>query len=172
MFFLSLFEGVKLTLISIFYLLLPTSYTAQMRKTLTKQIYYTSIQPLTLFLFLALAFGVSLLGALISLAVEFHLQDKIGLLSIKFSVNEFAPFFTALFIALHSSPIINARLLQSRSEDSPSTQMSLDTLMIFLLPRVLGGILSALSLGVLVMVLVLSSSYIFVLFYLKGTSKN
>lgn len=168
-FFVSIFDVLRITVICVLYLLLPTSYKTEMRETLVKQIYFTSIQPLALFLFLAFLFGTSILGAAISLAMQYNLQDKIGLIIIKFSINEFAPFFTALFMALNSSAYINAKLMQMKlnNEFESTQQTSLSTLINLLLPRVLSGILSALSLGALAGIIVIFSGYIFSLFYLN-----
>jgi phospholipid/cholesterol/gamma-HCH transport system permease protein len=163
-FFVSVFDALRITLISLLYLFLPTSYNAQMRETLTKQIYYTSIQPLVICLFLAFFFGTAILGGAISLATQYNLQDKIGLIIIKFSINEFAPFFTALFMALHSGTYINAALMQKKQ--NKEVDSSVETLVHILLPRVLSGVLSALTLGVLVSLVVLTSGYILVFFYL------
>jgi phospholipid/cholesterol/gamma-HCH transport system permease protein len=168
-FFVSIFDALKITLISVLYLFLPTSYKTEMRETLIKQIYFTSIQPLALFLFLAFLFGSSILGAIIGLAVQYNLQDKVGLIIIKFSINEYAPFFTALFMALNSSAYINAKLMQMKlnKEFENTQQSSLSTLVNLLLPRVLSGILSALCLGMLAVIIVILSGYIFTLFYLN-----
>jgi phospholipid/cholesterol/gamma-HCH transport system permease protein len=163
-FFISIFDALRIALTLILYLLFPTSYRAQMRETLTKQIYFTALQPLVLFLFLAFLFGTSILGAVISLATQYNLQDKIGLIIIKFSINEYAPFFTALFISLYSGARINAALLLKKEAKELDT--SLEALVHLLAPRVLGGIISALVLGTLVSVLVITSGYVFTLFYL------
>lgn len=159
-FFVSILDAMRIALVSVLFLFLPASYTVKMRETLVKQIYFTSIQPLILFLFLAFLFGTSILGAAIAIAVQYNLQDKIALIIVKFSINEYAPFFTALFMALHSGTYISEKLMQMKLNGE------LKTLIPILLPRVLSGMLSALSLGVLVALMTVFSGYIFSLFYL------
>ena len=171
-FFFALFGGFKIIFLSLFYLFVPSSYKEDARKNSVKQIYYTALEPLGIFLLLAALFGTALLGALISLAISFNLQDKIGLLIIKFSIVEFAPFFTAFFIALYSSPTVYAALIEKNKIDLNAHEIALDTFMASLVPRVIAGMLSALSLGSLVILLLLFSSYVFLLFYLGMDFNN
>ncbi|MBU1217967.1 ABC transporter permease [bacterium] len=163
--FVSIFSALKITFLSVVFLFFPTSYKQQARETLVKQIYFTALEPLALFLFLAFLFGTSILGAIISLIIEYNLQDKIGLTIIKFSINEFAPFFTALFIALHSGAHINVNLMQKKQDNKLET--STESLMQILLPRVLAGMFSTLILSALVATIVVMSGYVFTLFYLN-----
>jgi phospholipid/cholesterol/gamma-HCH transport system permease protein len=67
-------------------------------------------------------------------------------------------------MTLHSGTYINAALIQKKQDKE--FELSTETLVHLLLPRVLNGIISALLLGLLVALVVLFSGYSFVLFYL------
>ena len=88
----------------------PKSYNPAMITVLIKQIYFTAVGILPLFITMSVLFGSIIIGVVISQASQYNLQDQIGSIIINFAVDEFSPFFTALLITLRSSTAVNAEI--------------------------------------------------------------
>jgi len=167
--FASLYEGVKFTLICIEHMLRPSSYNPAMKMVLTKQIYFTAVSIIPMFVMIAIVFGSVIIGFVIALASEYNLQDKIGSIIITFVINEFAPFFTALLISLRSGTAVNTEIavMKVNKELNTLIEYKIDIINYLFLPRIIGGIISVTALSIIFALIMLSSGYLFTLFYMN-----
>lgn len=167
--FSSIIESIKFTAICVLHILNPKSYNPAMRMVLTKQIYFTAVGIIPLFIMMAFIFGSIIIGVVISLATEYGLQDKIGSILITFVIDEFSPFFTALLISLRSGTAINTEIavMKVNKELNTLKEYDIDIINYLFLPRIISGVISVVSLSILFALIMLSSGYLFTLFYMN-----
>ena len=165
----SFFDILRFTSLTLIHLVLPSSYHPAMRMVLVKQIYFTAITLLPLFLTMAFLFGSVIIGIIIILATKFNLLLETGSIITTFVIGEFAPFFTALLISLRSSTAVNTEIAVMKVNNELSTLESygVDLIDYLFLPRIISGIVSALFLSIVFAVVMILSGYLFVLFYLN-----
>ena len=165
----SFYEALKFTFICFFHMLNPRSYNPAMRMILTKQIYFTAIQIIPLFIVMAVFFGSIIIGVVILLAAEYKLQGEIGSIIITFAVDEFSPFFTALLISLRSGTAINTEIAVMKVNNELNTLNTYKISLIdyLFLPRIIGGVVSVVSLSILFAFIMLGSGYVITLFYMN-----
>ncbi len=165
----SIYEALKFTSLCLFHMLNPKSYNPAMRMVLTKQIYFTAVGIIPLFIIIAFLFGSVIIGVVISLATEYNLQDQIGSIIVTFVIDEFAPFFTALLISLRSGTAINTEIavMSVNKELNTLKEYDIDIIDYLFLPRIISGIISVTSLSILFALIMLSSGYLFTLFYMN-----
>lgn len=165
----SLYEALHFSALCLIHLLQAKSYSPAMRMVLIKQIYFTAVRVLPLFIILASVFGSVFVGVVIVLATKYNLQSEIGSILITFVLNEFAPFFTALLISLRSGAAINTEIAVMRVNKELNTlkHYEIDLIDYLFLPRIISGIISTTSLAILFAILMLMSGYIFTLFYMN-----
>jgi len=168
-FILSFYEIIRFTFISIVHLINPNSYNPAMRMVLVKQIYHTSVTILPFFIMLAIFFGSAIIGVVIVLATQYNLQYEIGSIIVTFVIDEFAPFFTALLISLRSATTINTEMavMNLNKELDTLKEYKIDIINYLVLPRLISGVISSVSLSILFALIMLTSGYIFTLFYMN-----
>lgn len=159
---------LSFTVLCIVGIFLPGSYNAAMRSVLIKQIYFTTVEILPLFIVMSLLFGTVVIGVVVALAVEYGLQEEIGTIIIKFVVDEFAPFFTALLISLRSSAAVNTEIavMKVNKELSTLEKYGIDLVSYLFIPRIISGVVSLISLTSLFALIMLFAGYVFVVFYM------
>jgi len=167
--FFSISEALKFTIICLIHMIKPKSYNPAMRMVLTKQIYFTAVTIIPLFMMMAFLFGSVIIGVVITLATQYSLEDKIGSILITFVLNEFSPFFTALLISLRSSTAVNTEIavMNVNNELNTLKEYKIDLIDYLFLPRIISGVISVTSLSILFAIIMLSSGYIFTLFYMN-----
>ncbi|MEA2091648.1 MAG: ABC transporter permease [Campylobacterota bacterium] len=165
----SLYEALKFTSICLIQMVQPSSYNPAMRMVLTKQIYFTAVGIIPLFTAMAILFGSVIIGIVIALATEYSLQDEIGSIIITFVIDEFSPFFTALLISLRSSTAVNTEIavMNVNKELNTLKEYKIDLISYLFLPRIISGMISVTSLSILFAIIMLSSGYLFTLFYMN-----
>jgi hypothetical protein len=92
------------------------TYNSASRMVFIHQFYFTSVQILPLFLFVAVIFGSLINGMAFQVVKNLGLTDYLGRLLMGFVVTELSPFVTVLLIALRSSSAIDdplSRLIAS-----------------------------------------------------------
>ena len=168
-YFLSIYEAVKFTVICIVHMLTPSSYNPAMIMVITRQVYFTAVQIIPFFIFLAFLFGSVIIGFVVSLAFDYSLQDKIGSIIIHFTLDEFSPFFTALLISLRSSTAVNTEIAVMKVNHELRTleHFKIDLINYLFIPRIFAGMLSMTSLSLIFAIIMLASGYIFTLFYMN-----
>ncbi len=162
----SLYDVLRFIFLCFFHMLMPSSYNPAMIMVLVKQIYFTAVGILPLFLFMSVVFGSIIIGVVISLAMQYGLQDRIGSILVSFSVDEFAPFFTALLISLRSSTAVNTEIATMKVNHELDTlrEYRIDLIDYLFVPRIISGIISVTSLSILFAIIMLASGYIFAFF--------
>jgi len=165
----SFYEALKFTSICLIYMIQPKSYNPAMRMVLTKQIFFTAVGIIPLFTTMAVLFGSIIIGVVIALATEYGLQDRIGSIIITFVIDEFSPFFTALLISLRSSTAVNTEIavMNVNKELNTLREYKIDLINYLFLPRIISGMINVTSLSILFAIIMLSSGYIFTLFYMN-----
>lgn len=162
-------EALQFTFICLGHMLQPKSYNPAMRMVLTKQIYFTAVTIIPLFIMMAFLFGSVIIGVVISLATQYSLQDKIGSIIVTFVIDEFSPFFTALLISLRSGTAVNTEIavMNVNKELNMLKEYNINFIDYLFLPRIISGIISVTSLSILFAIIMLSSGYLFTLFYMN-----
>jgi phospholipid/cholesterol/gamma-HCH transport system permease protein len=167
--FFSIKEELQFIFICFVHMFNPRSYNSAMKMVLVKQIYFTAIGIIPIFIMMAVIFGSIIIGVVIVLATEYNLQDKIGSIIITFVIDEFSPFFTALLISLRSSTAVNTEIVVMNINKELNTlrEYGIDLVNYLFLPRIISGIISVTSLSMIFASLMLTSGYLFALFYMN-----
>lgn len=133
------------------------AYNSASRMVFTNQFYFTSVQILPLFLFVAVVFGSMVNGMAFQVIKNLGLTDFLGRLLMGFVVTEIAPFVTVLLIALRSSSAINAEIavMKVNRELNTLKTFNIDIIDYLFAPRVLTGMLSMVLLSSLFSMVVL-----------------
>ncbi|MDA8125372.1 MAG: ABC transporter permease [Deltaproteobacteria bacterium] len=134
------------------------SYNSASRTVFIHQFYFTAVQILPLFLFVAVIFGSLVNGMTFQVIKNLGLTDYLGRLLMGFVVTEIAPFVTVLLIALRSSSAINTEIAVMKVNHELSTLESfrIDLIDYLFVPRILNGMLSMVLLSSLFAMVVLA----------------
>jgi len=133
------------------------TYNSASRMVFVNQFYFTSVQILPLFLFVAAVFGSLVNGMAFQVIKNLGLTDYLGRLLMGFVVTEIAPFVTVLLIALRSSSAINAEIavMKVNRELNTLETFNINVIDYLFAPRVLTGVLSMVLLSSLFSMIVL-----------------
>jgi phospholipid/cholesterol/gamma-HCH transport system permease protein len=134
------------------------TYNSASRMVFINQLYFTAVQILPLFLFVALTFGSLVNGMAFQVIKDLGLADYLGRLLMGFVVTEVSPFVTVLLIALRSSSAINAEIavMKVNHEFNTLAIFNIDLIDYLFVPRVLNGMVSMVLLSSLFSLVVLS----------------
>jgi phospholipid/cholesterol/gamma-HCH transport system permease protein len=134
------------------------TYNSASRMVFINQFYFTAVQILPLFLFVAVIFGSMVNGMAFQAIKNLGLSDYLGRLLMGFVVTEISPFVTVLLIALRSSSAINAEIavMKVNRELYTLETFNIDLLDYLFVPRILNGMLSMVLLSSLFSLVVLS----------------
>ncbi|MDD5391148.1 MAG: ABC transporter permease [Gallionellaceae bacterium] len=140
----------------------PTVYNSATRTVVMKQIYFTAVQILVPFTLFAALLSFVLIQIVVGTAAEYGLSDYALEMSVRLLVLEVLPLVTALFVALRSGSAINTEvaLMRINNELEALEDSGVDTLRLEFMPRVIGGMLSVLSLTAITSVLALVLAYL------------
>lgn len=138
------------------------SYNSASRTVLISQLYFTSIQVLPLFLFVAVIFGSMVNGIVFQVLKDLGLTDYLGPLLMGFVVTEIAPFVTVLLIALRSSSAINTEVsvMKVNGELHTLDIFNIDLIDYLFVPRILTGMLSVVLLSNLFSLVVIAVGFL------------
>jgi phospholipid/cholesterol/gamma-HCH transport system permease protein len=127
-----------------------------------KQVYFTAVQILTVFLGYALVISWLIITIILSTARDFGLTQFASEMTIRVLVLELLPFLTALFIALRSGSAINTEiaLMQVNNELDALAHCKVPPMQFEFLPRLIGGVISAVLLAGLAGLLALLLTYL------------
>jgi phospholipid/cholesterol/gamma-HCH transport system permease protein len=165
----SVYEALHFAFLCLVHLVSPKSYHAAMRVVLVKQIYFTAVQVLPLFMFVGIFFGSIIIGYVVSLAIDYALEGEIGTILVAFVMHEFAPFFTVMLIALRSGAAINTEIavMHVNNELATLKAFNINVINYLFLPRIIGGMISIVLLSALFAVIMFSSGYLFSAIFLN-----
>jgi phospholipid/cholesterol/gamma-HCH transport system permease protein len=155
---LSLRQTLTFTAQIILRLFAMRTYNSASRTVFISQFYFTAVQILPLFLFVAVIFGSMVNGMAFQAIKNLGLSDYLGRLLMGFVVTEISPFVTVLLIALRSSSAINAEIAVmkvNRELDTLET-FNIDLIDYLFAPRIINGMLSMVLLSSLFSLVVLS----------------
>lgn len=127
-----------------------------------KQVYFTAVQILHVFLGYALVISWLLISIILSTARDFGLTEFATEMTIRVLVLELLPFLTALFIALRSGSAINTEvaLMQVNNELDALAHCRVPPMQFEFLPRLVGGVISVVTLAGLAGLLALVLGYV------------
>ena len=127
-----------------------------------KQVYFTAVQILHVFLGYALVISWLIISIILSTARDFGLTEFASEMAIRTLVLELLPFLTALFIALRSGSAINTEvaLMQVNSELDALAHCKVPPMQFEFLPRLIGGVISVVTLSLLSGLLALLMGYV------------
>lgn len=153
--------------------LTPASYNPAVRLVLVRQVYFTAVQILPLFLVVALVFGTVVAGATVAGILRLDLVDEAGGLVVNLLVLELAPLITALLIGLRSGSAINAEMatMALTGEFRTLDLFGIDRVTYLVLPRVFATMAAVALLTGVFALLVLAGAYLF-LFLFEQTGLN
>ncbi len=140
----------------------PAVYNSATRTVVMKQIYFTAVQILVPFTLFAALLSFVLIQIVVGTAANYGLSDYALEMVVRLLVLEVLPLVTALFVALRSGSAINTEvaLMRIHNEIEALEDSGVDTLRLEFMPRVIGGMLSVLSLTAITSVLALVLAYL------------
>jgi phospholipid/cholesterol/gamma-HCH transport system permease protein len=127
-----------------------------------KQVYFTAVQILHVFLGYTLVISWLIISIILSTARDFGLTEFASEMTIRVLVLELLPFLTALFIALRSGSAINTEvaLMQVNNELDALAHCKVPPMQFEFLPRLIGGVISVVALAGLAGLLALLLAYL------------
>ncbi|MCA1926292.1 MAG: ABC transporter permease [Thiobacillus sp.] len=143
-------------------LLAPSTWNRATYDVVIKQVYFTAVQILHVFLGYALVISWLLVTIILSTAREFGLTEFATEMTIRVLVLELLPFLTALFIALRSGSAINTEvaLMRVNNELDALAHCKVPPMQFEFLPRLIGGVISVVALASLAGLLALLLAYL------------
>lgn len=114
-----------------------------------KQVYFTAVQILPVFLGYALVISWLIVTIILTTARDFGLTAFASEMTIRVLVLELLPFLTALFIALRSGSAINTEvaLMKVNNELDALAHCKVPPMQFEFLPRLVGGVISVIALA-------------------------
>lgn len=140
----------------------PATWNRATLDTIVKQIYFTAVQILHVYLIYVLAISWVIITITLSTARNVGLFDAATEMIIRALLLELLPFLTALLIALRSGSAINTEvaLMKVNNELDALSHCKVEPMQFEFLPRIVGGIASVIGLTVMGSVLTLFLTYI------------
>ena len=140
----------------------PATWNRATLDTIVKQIYFTAVQILHVYVIYVLAISWVIITITLSTARNVGLFDTATEMIIRVLVLELLPFITALLIALRSGSAINTEvaLMKVNNELDALSHCRVEPMQFEFLPRIVGGIASVLSLTILGGLLILVLAYL------------
>lgn len=127
----------------------PSTWNRATLDVVVKQIYFTSVQILHIFLGYAVVISWLMISIILSTAREFGLTGFATEMTIRVLVLELLPFLTALFVALRSGSAINTEvaLMQVNNELESLAHCRVPPMQFEFMPRLVGGVVSVIALA-------------------------
>ena len=126
----------------------PRTYDSATRWIIVKQIYFTAVQALPVYMAYSLVISAVIIQIMVTVARNFGLSEYVPGLIVGFLVMELLPFLSVLFVALRSGAAINTEvaLMHVNDELTAFEHAHIDPIRYEFMPRVVGGVLSVLAL--------------------------
>ena len=151
------------SVVCLLYALNPKNYNPASRQTLVKQIYYVALEILPVFFILSIVFGSTIMGLVVSIAIQYNLKAYIGQLIVQFVLVELTPFMIALVISFRTGLRVGAKtaIMKVNGELNSLKMFDIDVVSYLVMPRAVGNMLGFLSLVFLSSVVMVISGYVF-----------
>ena len=139
----------------------PSTWNRATLDTIIKQIYFTAVQILHIYLIYVVVISWVIIDITLSTAREVGLFDTAAEMIIRVLSLELLPFLTALLIALRSGSAINTEvaLMKVNNELDALSHCRVEPMQFEFLPRIAGGIASVIGLTILGGILTLFMAY-------------
>ncbi len=143
-------------------LAMPATWNRATLDTIIKQIYFTAVQILHVYLIYVVVISWVIISITLSTARNVGLFDAATEMIIRVLVLELLPFLTALLIALRSGSAINTEvaLMKVNNELDALAHCKVEPMRFEFLPRIAGGVASVLGLTIMGGVLTLLLAYL------------
>jgi phospholipid/cholesterol/gamma-HCH transport system permease protein len=140
----------------------PATWNRATLETIIKQIYFTAVQILHVYLIYVLGISWVIINITLSTARDVGLFDTATEMIIRVLLLELLPFLTALLIALRSGSAINTEvaLMKVNNELDALSHCKVEPMQFEFLPRIAGGVASVIGLTVLGSILTLILAYL------------
>ncbi|MEW6133519.1 MAG: ABC transporter permease [Pseudomonadota bacterium] len=140
----------------------PATWNRATLDTIVKQVYFTAVQIVHIYLIYVLAISWVIITITLSTARNVGLFDAAAEMIIRVLLLELLPFLTALLIALRSGSAINTEvaLMKVNNELEALSHCRVEPMQFEFLPRIAGGVISVIGLTVLGSVLTLLLAYL------------
>ncbi|MDP2030895.1 MAG: ABC transporter permease [Thiobacillus sp.] len=127
-----------------------------------KQVYFTAVQILPVFLSYVLVISWLIISIILTTARDFGLAEFASEMTIRVLVLELLPFLTVLYIALRSGSAMNTEvaLMQVNNELEALAHCKVPPMQFEFLPRLIGGVISVVGLASLAGLLALLLAYL------------
>lgn len=137
----------------------PASYNSATRAVIASQIYFTAVQILPLFAFVAILTGILGIGIGINLLKGLTFTDTLVRLIMAFLITEVAPLTTVALITLRSGAAMNTEIsvMKVNKELRALELFNIDPIGYLYMPRVLTGVITVVLLSGISVVLILTS---------------
>jgi phospholipid/cholesterol/gamma-HCH transport system permease protein len=147
---------------AVFLLLHHSTWNRATYNVVIKQVYFTAIQILHVFLGYVLVISWILVTIILTTARDFGLTEFASEMTIRVLVLELLPFLTVLFIALRSGSAMNTEvaLMQVNNELDALVHCKVPPMQVEFLPRLIGGVISVITLACLAGLLALLLAYL------------
>ena len=139
----------------------PATWNRATYDVVLKQIYFTAVQILPVFLGYTLVISWLLISIILNTARDFGLTEFATEMTIRVVILELLPFLTALFVALRSGSAINTEvaLMQVNRELDALVHCQISPMQFEFLPRLIGGVISVVTLAGLACLTALGLAY-------------
>jgi phospholipid/cholesterol/gamma-HCH transport system permease protein len=127
-----------------------------------RQIYFTGVQILPVYIVISLIMGVALVGSLSSATNLLGSGDQVGRIFVVITFQQLAPLLTAILLALRSATAVTAEisLMKINREIDTLRSMSIDPYEYLYLPRITAGIICMVALSTIFVCVATSHSTI------------
>jgi phospholipid/cholesterol/gamma-HCH transport system permease protein len=142
----------------------PATWNPATLDVVVKQIYFTAVQILPVFVAYCAAIGAVIIAIIVATARDFGLTGFAVEITLRFLALELMPFLTVIFVALRSGAAINTEiaLMRVNREFDALAHCRVNPMQFELLPRLIGGMVSVAALAWIANVLVVVMTYLFV----------
>lgn len=136
-----------------------------------RQIYFTGVQILPVYIVLSLIIGVAMVGSLMQAADLVGGIDQLGRIMVVISFNQIAPLVTSILLALRSATAVTAEisLMKMNREIDTLKSLSIDPFEYLYLPRIAAGVICMMALSTIFVCVSLLGGY-FILSFLQDMS--
>jgi len=136
-----------------------------------RQVYFTGVQILPIYIFISLIFGIALVGILSKLLIDLGIYNELGKLLVLLIVRELGPLVTVILLSLRSSTAVGAEIsvMKLSGEIETLKFFEIDPLKYLFLPRVLAGLTCMVSLSIFFSFVSITGGYLLISFKLGIT---
>ncbi|MGA1862339.1 ABC transporter permease [Deferribacter thermophilus] len=131
-----------------------------------RQVYFTGVQILPIYIFISLIFGLALVGFLSKLLIDLGIYNELGKILVLLVIRELGPLITVILLSLRSSTAVGAEIsvMKLSNEIETLNFFGIDPLKYLFLPRVLAGLVCMVALSIFFSVITISGGYLLISF--------